>query len=494
MFTLTVHWADRVYTIPAEAGANLHELLSKHEIALYAPCNGRGICQKCYVTYRTGDITKLVLACQTSVSEDAEVWVPEITGSGLTNFDNDVWSAAEAQIGAAVDIGTTTVAAALVDCSNGQTIDRRAALNPQHVCGSDVISRISACSEGKLELMTSLIRKTVSSLLTELCTKHHLDQPETVTVSGNTTMLHLFCGVDPAPIGVVPFTPVFTQMKTFAGSELAIPAKTVYVLPSASGYIGSDVVCGIIATKLKTGGVSLLADLGTNGEFALFDGNKLYCASAAVGPALEGANISCGIGGIPGAICVVAYNDGCLTFETIDSNPPVGICGSGLVDLIAVLLDAGIIEESGRFQEDSQHPLAVQRLRDDRFMLTDHIWLSQNDIRQFQLAKAAVTAGILTLCSYAGVIPQDIENVYLTGGLGYYIPQKSALRTGLIPPDFSGKLRSVGNSSLAGAIQCLLPEKRLKASHISESITVCELNERADFSQCFIDNITFANL
>lgn len=494
MYTLTVHWADREYTLHAEKGQNLLELLSNAEIPVYAPCNGRGVCQKCRITYRCGDVTTQVLACQTSVSEDGEVWVPEITGSGLTNFDSSVWSAAEAQIGAAVDIGTTTVAVALVDCSNGQTIDRCAALNLQHVCGSDVISRISACSEGKLELLTSLIRKTISSLLTQLCSKHHLDQPETVTISGNTTMLHLFCGVDPAPIGVAPFTPVFTQMKTFTGSELAIPAKTVYVLPSASGYIGSDVVCGIIATKLETDSIGLLADLGTNGEFALFDGNKLYCASAAVGPALEGANISCGIGGIPGAICAVAYNNGCLTFETIDNTPPVGICGSGLVDLIGILLDTGIIEESGRFQEDSQHPLAAQRLQDDRFILTEHIWLSQNDIRQFQLAKAAVTAGILTLCSYAGVTPQDIENIYLTGGLGYYIPQKSALRTGLIPTEFSGKLRSVGNSSLAGAIQCLLPENRLKASQISESITICELNERADFSQCFIDNITFADL
>lgn len=491
MHTLTVYWADSVYSIPAEHGQSLLALLTKAEITVYAPCNGRGVCRKCRVAYRSGGVTKQVLACQTTITEDAEIWISHVSGSGLTAFEKIHWPDTGSGIGAAVDIGTTTVAAALVDCGNGQVLASGAKLNPQHVCGSDVISRIAACGKGMLPLLTNLIRKTVDSLVQGLCQKHGITKPEILTVSGNTTMLHLFCGVDPMPIGIAPFVPPFTEMKVFSGNELNITANTVFALPSASGYIGSDVVCGILATQLKNSGVSLLVDLGTNGEFALYNGKQLFCTSAAVGPALEGANISCGIGGIPGAICSVAHENGIFSWKTIEDQPPIGICGSGLVDLMALLLDTGIVDEGGRFCENSSHPLAEERLRDGRFMLTDQIWLSQEDVRQFQLAKAAVIAGIITLCDYAGVCVENVENIFLTGGLGYYIPYKSALRTGLIPKCFSGKLTSVGNSSLAGAIACLLPIIREEAIEIAQAIEICNLQNTAKFSDMFLDSLCF---
>ena len=489
--TLTVCWADKSYTLQAKDGENLLDLLARNEIAVYAPCNGNGTCKKCMVSYESDTMKKQILACQTIVTEDAKIWVPSVSGSGLTEHHSIQWNGNEAGVGAAVDIGTTTVAAVLIDCSNGETIGSGAVINPQHVCGSDVISRIAACAQGKLTLQTTLIRKEISALLENLCRTYRVKRLESVAVCGNTTMLHLFCGADPTPIGVAPFTPVFTQMQVYDGDTLSIPAETVYVLPSASGYIGSDVVCGILSQKLDAGGICMLADLGTNGELALYNGGRLICTSTAAGPALEGANIECGIGGIPGAICAAEYNGSELIMHTIEDRTPVGICGSGLVDLIALLLECGAIEENGSFCKDCTDPLVKQRLQGDRFMLTDKLWISQKDIRQFQLAKAAVSAGILTLCDYAKVAPEELETLSIAGGLGYYINQRSALRTGLIPSAFAGKIRSVGNSGLAGAVECLLPKGRERAKQTAQAVQICELNSQAIFMEYFLDGMSF---
>lgn len=489
MYRLTVHWGEEVRVLRGEPGQNLLDLLAQNEIILSAPCKGNGSCKKCRVRYRSASRTEEVLACQTLVEEDAELWVPLVRGGGLTDYQAQ-WQGTGFGIGAALDIGTTTVAAVLVDCASGKSLDSGAVLNPQQACGSDVISRIAACAEGKLELQTGLIRKAAASLLEELCRRNGIGPLNALTLCGNTTMLHLFCGVDPSPIGQAPFTPVFTRMRTYSGSQLGLPAETVYVLPSASGYIGSDIVCGILSQRLDQGGVRLLADLGTNGELALYTGTSLACTSTAAGPALEGANIECGTGGIPGAVCSVSLSGEELVLHTVEEKPPLGICGSGLVDLIALLLDAGLIDESGGFAEDCPHPLA-RRLRDGRFLLTDTLWLSQKDIRQFQLAKAAVHAGILSLCGYAGIDPSSVEELLIAGGLGFYLHRDSALRTGLIPEEFAGKIRSVGNSGLAGAALCLLPENRERAAAAAESLEICELNSDPDFMERFVDGMSF---
>lgn len=491
MSRLTVHWGHDEYILEAEKGQRLLDILAQNEITVYAPCKGNGSCKKCRVSYLINGETKEVLSCQTLVTDDAEVWVPKISGGGVTDFDAVQVAVGENGVGAAVDIGTTTIAAALVDLASGQVLDKCAVLNPQHVCGSDVLSRIVACSEGKLELQTSLVRKEIADILSKLCRKQGIDVLKLVTICGNTTMLHLFCGVDPAPIGVFPFTPVFTELRSFEGREVGITAELVYVLPSASGYIGSDIICGIISQTLDGGEISLLADLGTNGELALFNGTELVCSSTAAGPALEGANIECGIGGIPGAICGVSCDNDSLKLKTIDNLPPVGICGSGLVDLMALLLERGIIDETGCFDDLSEDPLAEKYLEDDRFMLTDTLYLSQKDVRQFQLAKAAISAGILTLCDDAGVLPEAVQNLYIAGGLGFYLPQKSALGTGIIPADFEGKVRVIGNSGLAGAMMCLNADMRERASKIATSIRICELNNCPGFSDRFVEAMCF---
>ena len=359
-------------------------------------------------------------------------------------------------------------------------------LNPQRVCGADVISRIAACGEGQLSLQRDLIRTAARQLAEQLLPAAKGQSIGPMTVCGNTTMIHIFCGVDPSPIGVAPYTPVFTEMKEYPGAELGLPVETVFVLPSAAGYIGSDVVCGIHSLG-DAPGVRLLADLGTNGELALIMEDRIICASTAAGPALEGANIECGTGGIPGAICAVSDT---LDFETVSGQPATGICGSGLTDLIAVLLRKGVIDETGALDEECGGDLEA-RIDDQRFYLQEDIWLSQKDIRQFQLAKAAINAGIETLCESAGLHCGDVDRLYVAGGLGYYLAEKSMLETGIIPGPFSGKLDTPGNTVLAGAVRCLLEQERARVCTIASSIEVCELTGRSDFSDRFIDAMCF---
>jgi uncharacterized 2Fe-2S/4Fe-4S cluster protein (DUF4445 family) len=304
-------------------------------------------------------------------------------------------------------------------------------------------------------------------------------------------MLHLFCGVDPTPIGTAPYTPVFTDMRTCPGDRIGIPAKEVTVLPSVSGYIGADTVCGILSLEDRKAGVSLLADLGTNGEMALLLGDRTVCAATAAGPALEGANIECGMGGVAGAVSSVSLQDGVLITETVENAPPAGLCGSGLVDLIARLLECGVLDESGCFDDECGHPL-TRCLRDGRFYLTDTVYLSQKDVRQFQLAKAAIAAGILTLCESEGVDPAAIETLYIAGGLGFYLREDSALRTGLIPRKFAGRICAVGNTGLAGAAACLAGDARRRAESIAGAVQICELNGSAAFAERFVDEMSFA--
>lgn len=486
MYCVTVHDQNTTHALPAQEGQNLLDLLRSHGFPISAPCGGKGSCGKCRVTLAGGT---QVLACGTYVNADLEIRLPSFEGSGLTEFAQQKIAQGGSYIGAALDIGTTTLAAALTDCATGKVLATEATLNPQQVCGADVISRIVACGEGKLELQARLVREASAKLLRKLMKKTGVTQVEYLTVCANTTMLHIFCGEDPTPIGSAPYTPVFTEMRTYSGEALDLPVNRVYVLPSASGYIGADVICGVLTLDAQPG-PWLLTDLGTNGELALCRDGGILCASTAAGPALEGANIECGLGGVPGAISAVTWENDSLNIRTIGDRPAAGICGSGLVDLIALLVRHGVIDETGCFDDFCEHPLA-QKLDDDRFYLTDAIWLSQKDVRQFQLAKAAIHAGITTLCASAGLSPREVSSLYIAGGLGFYLREESALAAGLIPAGFAGKIQALGNSALAGALRCLETKERDRACRTAGAAQICELNGRGDFTQNFVDAMSF---
>ncbi|MBR2988518.1 MAG: DUF4445 domain-containing protein, partial [Clostridia bacterium] len=312
-----------------------------------------------------------------------------------------------------------------------------------------------------------------------------------VVITANTTMLHLFLGVDPQSIGVSPFTPSFTDEKVFDGEKFGFNAKKVRLLPSVSGYIGADVVSGVVSCKVGNCDGQLLVDIGTNGEVVLFSKGKYYATSTAAGPAFEGACIECGSGGVTGAISKVEKGENGLDLTVIGGGVARSICGSGLIDAVALLLGEGIIDETGAFDEESQSSL-IDKLDDDRFYLTEEVFVSQADIRQVQLAKSAVKSGIETLLAERGIQPSQINTVFVAGGLGRFMNEENAIKIGLLPVGFAGKIKVVGNSAVAGARLCLLSEEySVLVNKLSTEIEVVELAVSPKFQTAFVDNMYF---
>lgn len=469
----------------------LYDVLIKNGFKINAPCGGNGVCGKCRVVSvgKNGENAGYLYTCKTRVDSDITILLDGVGGSGLEVFESGDPIGEKSGLGIALDIGTTTVVACLVDLKSGSILGKRSCLNPQASLGADVITRIRMCQNGKLDVLQKQILETTKELVDLLAGKRRIRE---LCVCGNPTMLHLFLGVSPESIGIAPFTPVFTQTKRLNGSELGLNVDNVVLLPSASAFIGSDVTAGVLACgmvdKLST---SLLVDVGTNGEVVMFANNVLYATSTAAGPALEGACIECGMGGVDGAIDKVSAQNGELIFSTVGNKPPKGICGSGLVDVVALLVKEGIIDESGAFDEDCESLLS-KNLVSDRFYITDDVYLSQKDVRQFQLAKSAITSGIKTLLYENNVPIEDVHTLYLAGGLGYYTDVKNAGVVGLLPSDLVSKVQSVGNSGLSGTVKCLLKDECVKkVEQIASGINVVELAQSKCFMEEFVDNMSF---
>jgi uncharacterized 2Fe-2S/4Fe-4S cluster protein (DUF4445 family) len=327
-----------------------------------------------------------------------------------------------------------------------EVLDTYSELNDQRVFGADVMSRIHAARNGKTGELFALINRQTEKLLNRFLRKQGMESLARLTVSGNTTMLHLFTNTDPSGMGELPFTPVFLESRQFTGKELSLPAEQVTLLPSIAAFIGGDIVAGLAALDILAGADNaLLVDIGTNGEMALFHGGHIYCCSTAAGPAFEGAEISCGMGSVPGAINKITLKEGKPAFTTIGGGEPKGVCGCGLIDAIALMLQGGIIDETG----------ALEDAHAEGFAIAPGIALINRDIRQYQLAKSAILSGILILCKNAGLSPQDISTVFIAGGLGFFIDKENAVATGLFPREFLTKMAVCGNLSLQGAMRCL---------------------------------------
>ncbi|MDR0709706.1 MAG: ASKHA domain-containing protein, partial [Spirochaetaceae bacterium] len=390
--------------VEPEPGESVLSALARAGFALTAPCGGRGVCGKCRVKLLSGgllgggpDDSGEFLACRGIPAGDISIaflrdegFVENEAAPSHEPLDETPAGGAAARsritrAGAALDIGTTTLSARLVDMDTLRPIATFSALNDQRVLGADVITRIQAARNGRTGELYNLINRQTERILRLFIEKYCLDKIETLMVSGNTTMLHLFTNTDPSPMGEVPFTPVFLERKELRGPELALPADRITLLPSIAAYVGSDIVSGLafldVLGEEKPG---ILIDIGTNGEMALYNRGQILCCSTAAGPAFEGAEISCGIGSVRGAINKVEMNEGRPGFTTIGGAPVRGICGSGLIDAIAVMLDEGIIEESGAFSDDHCREFAI----------TEGITLTNRDVRQVQLAKSAIMSGI----------------------------------------------------------------------------------------------------
>ena len=412
-----------------------------------------------------------------------------------------ILSASDAATGFALDIGTTTLAAALVRLSDGEILSTVSALNPQHAWGADVINRIGACSKGHLEDLQRAVAESATKLLESAMRKAPgASAPLRMTVAGNPTMLHLFAGVSPEGIGRYPFTPAFLERRVLRGAELGLPVPEVVLLPSAGAFLGSDVMGGVLTCGMADmDEPSVLMDIGTNGEMVLCAGRRrggaLTGVSAAAGPALEGANISCGTGGVAGAVCkVVRTAPAEFRFRTIGDAPPAGICGCGLVDFIACLLDEETLDESGLLDEEPAELSGVQARADGTvpFPNGTGVALTQRDIREFQLAKSAMRAGLEALLAHGGIALGEVRRLFVAGGLGYYLDGASAVRTGLLPAELLPVMETVGNSSLAGAVRCLTDSAAMEAMDgLAARCGTFDLNSSSVFNDAFVEQMLF---
>lgn len=402
--------------------------------------------------------------------------------------------------GIALDIGTTTVVCTLVNLNNGNMLATASCINPQKNEGLDVLSRITfAKTQTGLQTLHKLITDCIQYLVNKLCIKAKIDHHHIyeIVVAANTTMLHLLLNIDPSSLGRYPYTPSFTASQTVKASQLNIaisPFGRVYTLPAVSGFIGGDIVAGAAIANLEHQNNVLFIDIGTNGEMILAQHGQLTACSCAAGPALEGMNISMGMRASPGAIEHVSLQpDGQFKISTIGNLPAQGICGSGLISAIAAFVNAGTIAPTGRIQADKAH--VTQDGRKRFLCLCTHpqcITISQEDIRQVQLAKGAILAGILTLLDAHSMTPAALNEVIIAGQFGHHLTADSLTGAGIVPNILHDRIHYIGNAAQNGALNCLLSGKeRIRANTLARQIVYQELSVQADFNQRFINCLSF---
>ena len=471
---------NEIMEIEAEEGQNLYEVLAAHGVQLSAPCGGRGRCGKCKVELCDGIKTETVLACRTLLKNDCTVRLISAENKILTGGRRKAFSTDGREgLALAVDVGTTTVAAYLLDSQNGIELASDSFLNPQRIHGADVISRMSFACEGRENAL--LMQRELLDLIDEAEKKMiaQVDVPvdsevcERVLV-GNTAMMHIASGMDTGGISRAPYYPEYTSMH-----KRVIDGRQYIFGGCISGYVGADTVAAMLACEVdKANDNVLLIDIGTNGEIVLKANGKLSCCSCAAGPAFEGAHISCGTGAVSGAVDHLSAKDGGFAFTTISGADPSGICGSGLVDAVAYLMDEEHITPMGRMKE--------------RFVISNKVYIEPSDIREVQLAKAAIAAGIEILADRAGISLNEIDRVLLAGGFGNYIDVHSACKIGLLPSELEQKVIPVGNAAGDGAKMLALSKNAtLSAEKLRLKTSYIELSAQEDFEDIYTDNLIF---
>jgi hypothetical protein len=507
---------------------NLLEMLQEKNEYISAPCNGNGICGKCIVRYKSGatEPTKqdreflsekqleqgYRLACQSYPTEEYKVEIPELeeTIEVLSQWENQrteeiLKNTAEgtaektenAIYGICIDIGTTTLAALLVNLKTEADCQTAVSVNHQRTYGADVISRIDASNNGKKWEMQRCIRQDLQKLVGELAEKEgiHVAQIQRIVIAGNTTMCHLLRGFSCETLGVAPFLPVdLSWMEGSAADFLGMKEldTKVVILPGISAFVGADIMAGIAKMNMhRSEGYHLLLDIGTNGEMVLGNCRHMYVTSTSAGPAFEGGNISCGMASIPGVISHVFMEEtGKAGFQVIGETDgenkkqqAIGICGTGMIDLVYELREHQMIDEHGTYSD---------LYFDTGYELAEKVKFTQNDIRELQMAKAAIRAGVDILVKKAGITFDEVDNCYLAGGFGTKIDIKKAAGIGLIPKELEMKTIPAGNTVLAGTKEVLLGRiSKEELEKIQTMADVINLAEENDFEELYLSYMDF---
>jgi len=552
----TVHFIPHGIAVPVVAGSRLIDAARAAGIRMETPCDGAGTCGKCKAKVGrealqslSGDAHKSltmaerdagwVLACQATVHGDLQVELDAFDSDGLQilsegqglavelapwvrkSYDaeagttqvlaGDALLATEtgdttaAIFGIAVDIGTTTLVTTLLDLRTGAEIGVTSSLNPQAIHAQDVLSRIKMGSKpaGLHKLHAELIEE-ISRQTTQLAFKAGvaLANIYEAVFSGNTTMLHLATRTDPSSLGKYPYTLSLSGGQHVKARDIDLgisPHGLVYLPPLFSAYVGADITSGILSTRLaEQPGVVLLVDIGTNGEMVLSVDGRLIATSTAAGPAFEGMNIACGMRASRGAVELVALGEDGIRVETIAGGDPVGICGSGLLDVVGELASKCGLDKNGRFQNNGashSHPWRDQWERLDGkpiFRIAGPVYLTQKDVRQVQLAKGAIRTGIEMLLKAAGIEAARVDRVLIAGSFGFHLRTVSLIHLGLLPKEFGDRVEFVGNTSKSGAEAFLLSrDAREEMKQIVAQVEVLELANDPAFEKAFVRSLQF---
>jgi len=545
--------------IAVKSGITLLEAAFVAGVILESPCGGAGVCGKCKVrlpsTSRNAVRTDrellpsaeiaqgYVLACHTVVLGDVTVFLPEkhdgnmkilrtgksidlplqpaVTKTYLATLDRTMVKDELGEVIAsepgdttaynaalAVDIGTTTLVVSLIDLSTGRELASRSALNPQALRAGDVLSRIKIGStpEG-LALLYGEIATEIDRLTGELSLETGINRRfiyETV-YAGNTCMLHLAANVNPHSLGRLPFTPALNAPTRIPAHQLGLnisPGGVVLLPPIISGFVGADITAGMLSTGLEhLPGATLFIDIGTNGEMVLNRDGQMLATSTAAGPAFEGMNISCGMRALPGAVEFFKITAGQPTLRTIGGTPAVGLCGSGLIDIVAELVAAGAVDRNGKLLRPAAamaSPLQKNLVELDgkpAFRVAENVFLRQRDIRQVQLAKAAVRVGIDLLLRNAGLEPKQLDRVLIAGSFGFHLRTESLIRLGLLPEALGERVEFVGNTALSGARLLLTHvSSRPQLARTAAAVSTVNLAETPDFQSVFVNAMSFPQI
>ncbi|RLG29330.1 hypothetical protein DRN97_12050 [Methanosarcinales archaeon] len=501
-------------------GRTILSYLQELGIDINASCGGEGKCGQCQVevkcapgalSERTEAENKFVhddmhrLACQARILRtDSHIYIRllrriyyvlesgdykeialepfvHVEGERVFCESEDIGKYTGEIYGIALDIGTTTLATYLIDLESGEVSSVISRENPQTKYGNNVISRIEFARKGQ-GILEREIRTAVNKMITTLTDPGKVYE---LVVVGNPVMRDLFFGYPVESLGKSPYEPLSTMPLTKTAKELGLvvnPNARVYGLPLIGSFVGADALAVVLATEMyKNQNISMAIDIGTNTEIVLGNRDRLIATSCAAGPAFEGAGITCGVGGVSGAIKEVRIENGEVKYKTIDDAAPVGVCGSGIIDTLAELLDKKIIDGRGKFYGEEK-----------RFGIAERISLSEEDIDQLNLAKTAVSVGIKVLLGRYGIALEEIDNIFLAGGFANFTNTENAIRIGLLPDVERERVKKVGNAAIEGARQALVSKtKREDAEAIAKRIEHIKLEEEENFMELFVTELYF---
>ncbi len=491
------------YCYSFEPPASFKELVGGDMISsLKMPCGGRGVCGKCRVLFEGNALPPdesekallgaelsrgIRLGCRLVLTGDAKITLfSEKKSEVLVESEGEMPALSLAPIfggvGAAVDIGTTTIAARLYDLKDGSLLASFGVLNPQGVFGADVISRIEKALSGSLE---SLHRLVIDGIYSAVCgcfekAGRDISELSLIVAAGNTAMSYLAANKSPASISRAPFESdcLFGDYFESDYFKSKFESARFYLLPCISAYIGGDVTAAMIATDIDNAAYpNLLVDIGTNGETVVFDGERYFAASAAAGPAFEGAGLSCGVNAVEGAISSVFAANGKLYAKTLGNAAAIGICGSGVIELLAALIEIGEMDETGYLEND---------------VLIDNVTFTSADVRSVQLAKGAIYGSISAILRASGLSSGDLKSAFIAGGFGTKISLKKAEEIKMLPNGIAAVARAVGNASLEGASRFMLFEEyREKAATLSKKVKTLSLASDPIFTEEYMNGMMF---